>query len=304
MSRIGFLGFNDPASTREFIDAFRAGLRELGYIEKETIMVEYRWAEGRPERLPKLAAELVSVQVDAIFAAAAPSIRAAKNATNTIPIVFEMLADPVSAGFVNSLARPDGNLTGIAGLGPELSGKRLELLKDIASRLESVAGLANPANPNFDSVLKESERAAAALKVRLHLLPVREAAGLESSFATMNKERADALSVVPDSMLFAQRRAIVNMTLKARLPAVYGMSGIAEVGGLMAYSPNQREMWRRAATYVDKILKGAKPRDLPIEQPTKFELVINSKTAKQIGLTIPPNVLANDAPPAFSSVSE
>jgi putative ABC transport system substrate-binding protein len=292
ISRIGFLGFNDPASTKEFVDAFRAGLRELGYIESQNIIVEYRWAEGKSERLPKLAAELVSLKVDVIFAAAALSIRAAKNATNTIPIVFEMLADPVSAGFVNSLANPGANLTGIAGLAPELSGKRVELLKEIVPRLALVAVLANPSNPNFHSILTESEKAAAALKLRLQTIEVRELAGLDVAFAKMMKEGADAFSVVPDSMLFAQRKVVVNLAVQKRLPAVYGMSGIAEIGGLMAYSPNQREMWHRAGTYVDKILKGAKPADLPVEQPTKFELIINLKAAKQIGLTITPNVLA------------
>jgi putative ABC transport system substrate-binding protein len=292
IGRLGFLGFNDPVSTKEFVGAFRAGLRELGYVENQNIIVEYRWAEGKPERLPKLAAELVSLKVDVIFAAAAPSIQAAKSATKTIPIVFEMLADPVSAGFIDALAKPGANLTGIAGLAPELSGKRLELLKEVLPRMAFVTLLANPTNPNFDSVLKESEKAASALKLRLQAIEVAEPGGLSAAFAQMTKQGADALSVVPDSMLFAQRKAIANLAAQKRLPAVYGMSGVAEIGGLMAYSPNQQEMWRRAATYVDKILKGAKPGDLPVEQPAKFEFVINLKAAKQIGLMIPPNVLA------------
>jgi putative ABC transport system substrate-binding protein len=292
VGRLGFLGFNDPVSTREFVGAFRAGLRELGYVENQNIIIEYRWAEGKPERLPKLAAELVSLKVDVIFAAAAPSIKAAKSATKTIPIVFEMLADPVSAGFVDTLAKPGANLTGIAGLAPELGGKRLELLKEIVSRLTSVAVLANPGNPNFHSVLKASELAASALKLRLQVIEVREPSEINLAFGTITKGHAEALSVVPDPMLNGERKTIVNLAGRSRLPAVYGTSGVVENGGLMAYSPSQKEMWRRAATYVDKILKGAKPADLPVEQPTKFELIINLKAAKQIGLTIPPNVLA------------
>jgi putative ABC transport system substrate-binding protein len=290
--RVGFLGFNDETASKAFIEAFRQGLRDLGYIERKNIFIEYRWAEGKPDRLPKLANELVELKVDVIFAAAALSVRAARNATQTTPIVFEMLADPVSAGFVDSLARPGANLTGIAGLAPELSGKRLELLKEIVPKLSSVGILANPANPNFRSVLKESELAARALKLRLQVVEVRASGELEKAFARMAKARVDALTVVPDSMLVANQKTILNLALKNRLPAVYGTSGVVEDGGLMAYGPSQTEMWRRAATFVDKILKGTRPVDLPVEQPTKFELVINLKTAKQIGLTIPPNVLA------------
>jgi putative ABC transport system substrate-binding protein len=198
VGRLGFLGFNDPVSTKEFVDAFRAGLRELGYVENQNIIVEYRWAEGKPERLPKLAAELVSLKVDVIFAAAAPSIKAAKSATKTIPIVFEILADPVSAGFVDTLAKPGANLTGIAGLAPELGGKRLELLKEVVSRLTSVAVLANPGNPNFHSVLKASELAASALKLRLQVIEVREPSEMNLAFGTITKGHAEALSVVPD----------------------------------------------------------------------------------------------------------
>jgi putative ABC transport system substrate-binding protein len=291
IGRLGFLGFNDPVSTKEFVGAFRVGLRELGYVENQNIIVEYRWAEGKPERLPKLAAELVSLKVDVIFAAGASAIRAAKNATMTTPIVFEMLADPVSAGFVKTLAHPGGNLTGIAGLAPELSGKRLELLQEIVHRLKVVAVLANPRNPNFQSVLKESGLAASALKLRLEVIEVRDPGGLAESLA-MSKKKAEALSVVPDSMLLGNHQTIVALAAKHRLPAVYGTSLVVDNGGLMAYAPSQTDMWRRAATYVDKILKGAKPADLPVEQPTKFELVINLKAAKQIGLKIPPNVLA------------
>ena len=292
IGRVGFLGFSNYVTSKEFIEAFREGLRDLGYTEGKNIIVEYRWAEGNPERLAKLAAELVALKVDVIFAAAAPSIRAAKNATQSIPIVFEMLADPVSAGFVDSLAKPGANLTGIAGLGPELSGKRLELLKEIVPRLAVVAVLANPRNPNFQSVLQESELAASALKLRLQVSELREPGRLAEEFATMTKGRAEALSVVPDSMLLSNYKTIFKLAAKHRLPAVYGTSAVVENGGLMTYAPSQTEMWHRAATYVDKILKGAKPADLPVEQPTKFELAISLNAAKQIGLTIPPNVLA------------
>lgn len=290
--RIGYLGSNTPAATSAFVDAFRQGLREFGYVEGQTIAIEYRWAEGNFDRLPDLAAELVRLRVDVIFAAAAPSIKAARQATNAIPIVFEMLADPVSAGFVSSLAKPGGNLTGVAGLAPELSGKRLELLKEIVPRLNRVAILGNPGNPNFRPVLTETETAASALGLQLHVLEVKEPVKLQSAFSAMTKGRAEALSIVPDPMLLAEQKRIVDLAAKNRLPTIYGTSGVVEAGGLIAYAPSQREMFRRAAYYVDKILKGTRPADLPVEQPTKFEFVINLKTAKQIGLTIPPNVLA------------
>jgi len=291
VARLGFLGF-DAVASKPFIEAFRRGLTELGYVEGQNMIIEYRWAEGKPDRLPKLAAELVALKVDVIFAAAAPVIRAAKNATKTTPIVFEMLADPVSAGFVNSLAKPGGNLTGVAGLAPELGGKRLELLKEIVPRLNLVAVLANPDNPNFQSVLKESQRAAAILKLRLQVLDVRKPALLGEALATIAKGGAEALTVFPDPLLLGEQNTIVDLAAKNRLPAVYVISRVVENGGLMTYAPSQTEMWHRAATYVDKILKGTKPADLPVEQPTKFEFVINLRAAKQIGLTIPPNVLA------------
>jgi putative ABC transport system substrate-binding protein len=260
-------------------------------VEGKNIVIEWRSAEGKLDRLPELAAELVGLRVDVIFAAAAPSIKAAKQASSTIPIVFEMLADPVSAGFVSSLASPGGNLTGLAGLAPELSGKRLELLKEIVPRLNRVAILGNPSNPNFRSVLKETETAASALRLQLQILQVKEPVNLQSAFSAMTKARAEALSVIPDPMLFGEQKRIIDLAAKGRLPAIYGTSGVVEAGGLISYGPSQSEMFRRAATYIDKILKGAKPADLPVEQPIKFEFIINLKAAKQIGLTIPPNVL-------------
>ncbi len=277
LPRIGILLAGSPSSSSSQIEAFRHGLRDFGYVEGQTIA---------------MAAELIRLKVDVIFAAAAPSIKAARQATKSIPIVFEMLADPVSAGFVGSLAQPGGNLTGVAGLAPELSGKRLELLKLIMPRLSRVAVLGNPSNPNFRPVLTETHTAATALGLQLQVLEVKEPVKLQSAFSAMNKARAEALAVIPDPMLVGEQKRIIDLTAKSRLPAIYGTSGIVEAGGLIAYAPSQSEMFRRAAYYVDKILKGTKPADLPVEQPTKFELAINLKAARQIGLTIPPNVLA------------
>jgi putative ABC transport system substrate-binding protein len=289
--RIGYLSAGTLSSSSANVEAFRQGLRELGYTEGKNIIIEWRSAEGKLDRLPKLAAELVGLKVDVIFAAAAPSIKAASLATRTIPIVFEMLADPVSAGFVSSLAKPGGNLTGLAGLAPELSGKRLELLKEILPRLKRVTILGNPSNPNFRSVLKETESAASALGLQLQVLQVKESVNLPSAFAAMNKARAEALSVIPDPLLVSEQKRIIDLAAKGRLPAIYGTSLSVDAGGLISYAPSPSEMFKRAATYVDKILKGSKPADLPVEQPIKFEFIVNLKAAKQIGLTIPPNVL-------------
>lgn len=291
-ARIGFLGSGLPARVGTHVQAFREALKDLGYVEGQNVVIEYRYAEGKFERLPKLADELVRLNVDVIFAQAAPAIRAAKQATKTIPIVFEMLADPVSAGFVASLARPGGNLTGVAGLAPELSGKRLELLLEIIPRLKLVAVLANAANPQFGHMLKNTEAAASALKLRLQVVEIKDPAKLDDALSKILTARAEALSVVPDPMLIGELNTLVSFANSHRLPAVYGISGAVENGALMAYAPSQTEMFRRAGYYVDRVLKGSKPADLPVEQPTKFELVINLKTAKQIGLIIPPNVLA------------
>jgi putative tryptophan/tyrosine transport system substrate-binding protein len=292
VARIGFLGSSPAFRVQQFVDAFRQGLRELGYIEGQNATIEYRYADGKFDRLPKLAAELVGLKVDVIFAQAAPAIRAAKEATKTIPIVFETLGDPVSGGFVTSLAKPGGNLTGVGGLAPELSGKRLELLKEIVPRLTRVAVLANPNNPQLVAVLRETETAAFGLGLRLQVSEIRDTGMLDEAFAAITKGRAEALTVFPDPMISGEMKRIVNFAAKNRLPVAYGASGIVEIGGLLAYGPSQSEMFRRAAYYVEKILKGTKPSDLPVEQPTKFELVINLKTAKQIDVRIPPNVLA------------
>ncbi|HMF49304.1 MAG TPA: ABC transporter substrate-binding protein, partial [Candidatus Saccharimonadales bacterium] len=288
--RIGFLSATSPSAQNAFLDAFKQGLRDLGYVVGQNVALEIRAAEGKYDSLPDRAAELVRLKVDVIFAASAPAIKAAKQATSTIPIVFETLSDPVADGFVANLARPGGNLTGLAGLAPELSGKRLELLKEIVPGLARVAVLLNPDNPNARRLLKETEISAQALGMQLQVLQVRHPDELDKAFSAMTKARAGALTVIPDPTLQAERKKVADLSAKTRLPAIYGISGVAESGGLMVYAPSLPDLWRRAATYVDKILKGAKPADLPVEQPKKFEFIINLKAAKQIGLTIPPNV--------------
>jgi len=268
-------------------DAFREGLRELGYVEGQNIAIEYRFADGKDERLPGLAAELVRLKVDVIVAVSPPATEAAKQATSTIPIVFPVSGDPVAEGFVASLARPGGNLTGLATIGPELVGKQLELLKAVAPKVSRVAMLQNPSQ----QVQRQAEDAARALGVQLQVLKARTPSEIEAAFAAMRSQRAGGVLVMRDSVFFAQRTQIVALAAKSRLPAVYGFREQAEAGGLMAYGASTPQLFRRAATYVDKILKGAKPADLPVEQPTKFELVINLKTAKALGLTIPPSLL-------------
>jgi putative tryptophan/tyrosine transport system substrate-binding protein len=290
--RVAFLTASSVEMQTNLIEAFRLGLSEAGYVEGQNMTLDIRAAQGKYEGLPALASELVDLKPDVIFAASAPAIAAAKQRAGNIPIVFETLSDPVGDGFVASLARPGGNLTGLAGLAPELSGKRLELLRDIVPGLNRVVVLLNPKNPNAPRLLKETQDYAQAFTIKLQVLEVRRADELAKAFAAMSKTRVTALSVLPDPVLLAAREEIVRQATKARLPAVYGISGMAEIGGLMVYGPSLTDLWRRAASYVDKILKGAKPADLPVEQPTKFELVINLKAAKQIGLTIPANVLA------------
>ncbi len=289
-AKVPRIGVLTPYSSRPLfvIEALREGLRALGYVEGDNVVIEYRYAEERYERLPDLAAELVRLQVDVIFANSAPATHAAKQATSTIPIVMETLTDPVRAGFVTSLARPGGNITGVTGLAPELSGKRLELLTQAIPGVARVAILVNPANPNTPAVWTETESAGRALGVHLQRLEVRDPAQLDNAFAAMTSERADALLVLPDPMLLAQRNRIVDFAAARRLPAMYAdVREWMEAGGLMFYGPNLAANVRRAATYVDKILKGAKPADLPVEQPMTFELIINLKTAQALGITIP-----------------
>jgi ABC-type uncharacterized transport system substrate-binding protein len=292
--RVGYLSAlsgSGPQVQRP-LDAFRQRLRELGYVEGQSIAIEYRWAEGKVERLPALAAELVRLKVDVIVASGGlPVAQAAQQAPKTIPIIMTGPADPVAAGLVASLARPGGNITGLAIISHELVGKELELLREVVPKVSRVAVLWNPTNPGNTLQLRAAEASAQALGVRLQPLEARGPGEIDRAFAAMTRERAGALLVLLDSMLLAQRDRIAALAAQNRLPAVYGLQLHADAGGLMAYAANELDVSRGIASYVDRILKGAKPADLPIEQPTKFELVINLKTAKALGLTIPPSLL-------------
>jgi putative ABC transport system substrate-binding protein len=287
--RIGFLTGVSPNSARH--EAFRQGLRELGYVEGKNIVIEYRSAEGKFDRLPELTAELERLKVDVIMAQGGQSIRAAQNATKTIPIVMIAVSDPVSLGFAASLARPGGNITGLSTQAPELGGKRLELLKEIVPKLSRVAVLGDRNSPGYGPQKREIEVAAPALGLKLQIVEPGPK-DLESAFSTITKERAGALIVLQGPLTGSYRKQIVELAVKSRLLTTHPESEFVEIGGLMSYGVNTNDLYRRAATYVDKILKGRKPGDLPVEQPTKFEFIINLKAAKQIGLTIPPNVLA------------
>jgi len=272
-------------------EAFRQGLRELGYVEGKNIVMEYRYAEGKLDRVPALAAELVRLKVDVIVTAAATPTRAAKGATATIPIVMTNDNDPVGNGFIASLARPGGNITGMATLSPELSGKRLELLREIVPRLSRVAVIGTSTNPGNAQSLRETELAARTFGVRLQYLDVISSNDIETAFRRASERRAEAVLALGGPLLADRRRQIRDLAAKSRLPAIYWRSDIVEAGGLMSYGVYSPDLDRRAAVYVDRILKGAKPADLPVEQLKKFEFIINLKAAKQIGLTIPPNVL-------------
>ena len=291
--RIGYLTGATPEGQTARIEAFRQGLRELGYIEGNNIIIEYRYAELKPERRSALAAELVRLKVDVIVTSGVLLTRAAKDATVAIPIVMTQVGDPIGSGLVASLARPGANITGLSNLAPEISGKQLEILKEIIPKLSRVAlfetSSTNPANAQQ---LGEIERAARAFKVQLQRLAVLSPKDIETAFRGATKGQADAVLVQQGSIFNSHRTQIVKLAVKSRLPAIYSHSQYVIDGGLMTYGPSLSDLDRRAATYVDKILKGRKPADLPVEQPTKFELVINLKAAKQIGLTIPPNVLA------------
>jgi putative ABC transport system substrate-binding protein len=289
--RIGYLGGGSPSSYPARIEAFRQGLRELGYVEGKNIVVEYRYAEGKADRERELGAELARLKVDVIVTGGPTSTRAAKEATVTIPIVMAQDGDPVANGFVASLARPGGNITGLSTLAPELSGKRLELLKEIVPKLSRVTVIGNSTEPGNAQLLKEMELAAGALKVKLQYLDVLSSKDIETAFRAAAQGRADGVVMLGSAVFNTHRIQIVELAVKSRLPATYTRPEYVEDGGLMTYGPSINDLFRRVATYVDKILKGAKPADLPVEQPKKFELIINLKAAKQIGLTIPPNVL-------------
>jgi putative ABC transport system substrate-binding protein len=288
--RIGWLGAARTSSSR--IEAFRQGLHELGYAEGKNIVIEYRYAEGKLDRLPAFAADLVRLKVDVIVAGSPQATRSAKQATSTIPIVMAFDDDPVGSGFVASLARPGGNITGLSTLFPEMSGKQLELLKEIVPKLSRVAILGNATQPGNPQALREINVDADGLGVQIQYLEVRGPKDIETAFGEASKEHADAVLVLSTTILYFNRKQVSNLALKSRLPTIYGRPEYVDDGGLVYYGPSYTDLYRRAAVYVDKILKGAKPADLPVEQPKKFEFIVNLKAAKQIGLTIPPNVLA------------
>ena len=290
--RIAYLGATSLTANAARVEAFRQGLRELGYVEGKNIVIELRSAEGEQGRLPALVAEIIRLKFDIIVSAGPSVTRAAKQATTTIPIVMGNDGDPVGSGFVASLARPGGNITGLSTLAPELSGKRLEILKEIVPKLSRVAVISSSKEPANAAVLHEVKLAAKAFKVRLQYLDVLNSKDIETAFRAAAKERADAVIALQNSVLNSHRAQVLELAVKNRLPVAYHQAEFVQEGGLMIYSANVTDLFRRAATYVDKILKGAKPADLPVEQPKKFELIINLKAAKQIGLTIPPNVLA------------
>ena len=288
--RIGFLAHGSLSAMRENVEAFRQRLRELGYVEEKTIAIEYRYAEGKGDRLPGLAAELVRLKVDVIVTAGgAPVAQAAKEATSTIPIVFSGIGDAVAAGIVASLAKPGGNITGVSFLGPELAGKRLELLRETVPKVSRIAFLWDPGMGSL--ALKPIEVAARELAVQLQSIEARSPNDFEGAFRAATRERAGALSVATHPIFTQNRTRIVELAAKNRLPAIYGWKEFVDNGGLMSYGVSLPDLYRRAATYVDKILKGRKPAELPVEQPIKFEFIINLKAAKQIGLTIPHEVL-------------
>jgi putative ABC transport system substrate-binding protein len=292
VARIGFLTATSPSVELARIKAFRQGLRDLGYVEGKNIAIEWRYAEGRLDRLPALAAELVRLKVDVIVTTGPVSTRPAKEATATIPIVMAFDNDPVGSGLVASLARPGGNITGLSALAPELTGKRLELLKETVPKLSQLAILGTSTDPGYAKTSREIKLDAEALKVQLQYLDVQNPKDTEAAFQDARKNRADAVLVLPSPVFISQRTQVAELAVKNRLPSMYYRRDFVEDGGLMSYGVSFPDMSRRAATYVDKILQGAKPADLPIEQPTKFDFVINLQTAKQIGLTIPPNLLA------------
>ena len=290
--RIGVLNAGASSSIPARLGAFRQGLRDLGYIEGRNIVIELPYTEGKLDRLPDVAAELVRLKVEVMVTTGTTGALAAKEATSTIPIVMTTGADPVAIGLIASLARPGGNITGLTSVSTDLAGKRLELLKETVPRLTRVGILWNPADPGSTAVFKETETVARSLGVQVQSLEVRSPNDFESAFKAATGGRAHALIIVQTALINAHRTRIVELATKNRLPTMFGEGAHVESGGLMSYAPNSADLFRRAATYVDKILKGTKPADLPVEQPTKFEFVINLKAAKQIGVTIPPNVLA------------
>ncbi len=289
--RIGYLGNSSPSLEPDLVEAFQQGLRNLGYVEGQTIVIEYRWAEGGYDRFPDLVADLIRLKVEVIVTAGTPGTLAAKQATKTIPIVMAVAGDAVGAGLVASLARPGGNVTGLTTMAQDLEEKRLELLKDVVPGLSRVGVLWNLANPLSPIIFKQTQIAAQALGLTVQTLDVRGVEEFEDAFAIIARERPDALIMSADRFLLTHRKRIVEFIAKHRLPTMYPYREFVIEGGLMSYSPSYTDSFRRAATFVDKILKGTKPADLPVERPMKFELVINLKTAKALGITIPPIIL-------------
>jgi ABC-type uncharacterized transport system substrate-binding protein len=289
---IGFLGNSTAALEADLVGPFRDGLRDLGYEEGRNIVIEYRWAEGKYDRFPALIAELIALKVDVIVTAGTPAALAVKTATTSIPLVMVAVGDPVGTGLVASFARPGGNNTGLTSLAPELEGKRLELLREVVPKLSYIAVLWNPANAYMVTTEKEVQAAAKVLHMKVLSLGVRTPEELDTALATVLKEQPGALNVLADRLFLHNRARIVDFAAQHRLPGVHAYRELVVAGGLMSYGPSYADMHRRAAIYVDKILKGAKPADLPVQAPTKFELVINLKTAKALGLAVPPTLVA------------
>jgi putative ABC transport system substrate-binding protein len=290
--RIGYLSSSSAIASQDPTEVFRQALRGLGWVEGQNIVIDYRFAEGKFERLPELAAELVRLKMDVIVAGPTPVAVAARNATSTIPIVMWAVGNPVGLGLIASLARPGGNITGVSFTVDMEIGKALELLRDTVPTVRRVAVLSNPANPAQTFVMKNVKDAARSLGVQLQVLEARGPSEFDGAFATMVRERVGALLVVTDSVFLLHRARITDLTAKNRLPSMHQLREYVEAGGLMSYGPSGPDLFRRAASFVDRILKGARPADLPVEQPTKFELVINLKTAKALGITFPPSLLA------------
>jgi putative ABC transport system substrate-binding protein len=292
LPRIGVLLPGTPTSFAVRANAFLEGLRDLGYVEGRTIAIEWKWAEDKIERLPELSAELVRANVDVIVTGGTSAATALKSATKTVPIVMAIIGDPVAAGLVESLGRPGGNATGFSIIAPEVGTKRLELLKEIVPDASSVAVMLNPKNPQSRIELKEMQVAAQTLGLQLHSIQITSEAVLDEAFAALTKAVAQGTILLTDPILFSQRKRIIELANRSRLPAMYFFQEFVKEGGLMSYGPSDADLFRRSAAYVDRILKGTRPSDLPIEQPTKFELVINLKTAKALGLTVPNTLLA------------